>query len=227
LLSLITLPAVAGGDKPDFSGSWELNEDLSDNPWEKMMEKMPERGSGGPPGGGRGGKGSGGGGRGGGPGGDDTGRRQQMRDRMRSLLESAKHLNITHDEPSLTLLDGEGNERLLFTDGRDNDFELAGDLWEASAQWKKKRVVMKAKSARGRKITETIELSEEGRRLLITAKMAGGGRMPSFEFRRVYDPAPAGQKNELPARGDLETGSSRGIQTSNDSDLATSPDSTR
>jgi hypothetical protein len=221
LLALITLPALAGGEKPDFSGSWELNEDLSDNPWEKMMEKMPERGSGGPPGGGRGGKGGGGGGY-------DSGRSQMARDRMRSLLESAKRLDIAHAEPSLSMVDGEGNERLLFTDGRDNDFELAGDLWEASAKWKKgTRVVLKAKSTRGRKITEAIELSEEGRQLFITVKMDGGGRMPSFEFRRVYDPAPATQENELPARGDLEAGSSRGIQTSNDSELATSPDSNR
>jgi hypothetical protein len=151
-----------------------------------------------------------------------------MRDRMRSLLEGVKHLDITHAEPSLTMVDGEGNERQLFTDGRDNDFELAGDLWKASTKWKKEtRVVMKAKSSRGRRITETIELSEEGRQLFITVKMDGGGRMPSFEFRRVYDPTPAGQENELPAQGELEAGSSRGIQTSNDSESATSPDSSR
>ena len=114
-----------------------------------------------------------------------------MRDRMRSLIESAKVLTITHEDPRLTIRDAEENERALFTDGRDIEFELASDLWTARAKWKKgRKIVLKAKSARGRKIRETIEFSGDGTKLLIGVKMDAGERMPSFEFQRVYDPFP-------------------------------------
>lgn len=204
-LSLVAPVASNAGPRPDFSGTWKLNEELSENPWDKIIEAMPERppGSGrggfGGPGGGRGrgggrggdGRGGFGGGRGRGPGGDGD-RGQRMRDRMRSLIEGASLLTIEHQDPRLTIRGAGNNERTLFTDGRDAGFQFASDLWEAKAKWKKgRKVVLKAKSARGRKLSETIEFSEGDSRLMITIKMDGGGRMPSFEFVRVYDPAPA------------------------------------
>lgn len=213
-LSLIAPAAPNAGPRPDFSGTWKLNEELSDNPRDKIIEAMPER----PPGGGRsgfggsggrrgrgggrgdgrgGGRGGGdgrggfGGGRVGGPEGDGY-RGERMRDRMRFLIEGGSLLTIEHQDPRLTIRDAMNKERTLFTDGRVARFEFASDLWEAKTKWKKgRKVVLKAKSARGRKLSETIEFSEDDSRLMITIKMSGGGRMPSFEFVRVYDPAPA------------------------------------
>ena len=50
LLALaLLLPAAAmaaGSERPDFSGTWELNEELSENPREKMMEARGGRGGG-------------------------------------------------------------------------------------------------------------------------------------------------------------------------------------
>jgi hypothetical protein len=124
-----------------------------------------------------------------------------MPDRMRSLVAGAETLSIHYDDPRLLIVDAEDNQRILFTDGRKVGFEMGSDLWEGKVKWKKSKVVLKAKSARGRKLTETFELLDDGRQLVISIEMDGSGaHLPSVEFRRVYERVAA----ETPDPTDVE-----------------------
>ncbi len=228
LIAAVGSPAT-GSDtakRNDFTGTWQLNEELSENPREKMREAMSSRGGGrggggrggggGGGGGGRGGGGfggpgggggfgglggsggfggpGGGGGRGGsggrgGPGGAGGGSREEMQERMRVLEESFQLLEISHREPELIVRYGDEREETIYTDGRGFDRTVGrGELVEATARWKgKERIVVKAEGERG-KVTETWEWVPDAGQLWLTVKTSGSGRMPGFEFRRVYDP---------------------------------------
>ncbi len=219
-LLLAPSPSAAAAERPDFTGTWELNEELSDNPRDKMRQARGGRGGFGGPGGGRsggfggpgggrsGGFGGPGGGRGGGFGGPGGGDREALRERMRELQESLRVLEITHADPELVLQaesdrDPPGRDQTFFTDGRDfYRRTLGGDLAEARAKWKDGgRLVFKMKRGEAGKVTETWELAPGGRQLYVTVKTGGGGRMSEMELRRVYDRSEAVPEEAAAAAG--------------------------
>jgi len=183
LMGSVQVDTSLAAERPDFSGSWKLNEELSENPRDKMMEQMKNRGPAGglPPGGGdsrRGGEGMGSGGRDG------------MQERFKAMNERIQSIEIAHQDPQLDLRFADGRERTIYTDGRAIEDDFEGGIFEAKGKWKGgSRVVVKAESTYGGKITETYELSEDGQQLYVTTKMEGDGRRPSITFRRVYDKA--------------------------------------
>ncbi len=224
-LSVLLLVATAGpsafGDQAqpnDFTGTWQLNEGLSENPREKMREAMSSRGGGrggggrggfggggrggggfggpgggggfgGPEGGGFGGPGGGGGRGRGGPGGDAGANREEMQERMRSMEESFQMLEISHREPELLVRYGDQREEIIYTDGRGFDRTVGrGELVEATAKWKGKERIVVKAEGERGKVTETWEWVPDAGQLWLTVKTEGSGRMPGFEVRRVYDP---------------------------------------
>ena len=144
------------------------------------------------PGGGRGGFGGPGGGAEGGRGGN----RQEMQERMRALEESFQVLEIQHQEPELHIRYGEQREETVYTDGRTFDRVIGrGELAEATAKWKgDERIVVKAESERG-KVTEIWEWVPDAGQLWLTVKVSGSGRIPGFEYRRIYDPVQATEED--------------------------------
>ncbi len=212
LLVIFTSPAQASesnrSERPCFSGTWQLNEEMSENPRDKMKESMGSRrgGMGGGMGGGRmgggmgGGRGGGmgrgmGGGKGGGRGGmggDRGGDREEMRARMQAIEEGIRRLEIDHEDAVLTIRYDSGAEQAIYTDGRSFEMENPmGEVVEATAKWKKnERVVVKMDTEHGGRITEIYELVPVAHqeRLFVTVELPGNGPMPSIEFRRVYDP---------------------------------------
>lgn len=203
------LPALAASaDHPDFSGTWELNEELSDNPREKMQEAMEQRmappmgGSGGGmgggsmggggSGGGMGGAGKGGGGARGGAGGmggpgDGMPDREEMQRRMRQIGERVRVMKIEHGEAGMIVVYADGNERTLHLDGKKHYRETGrGDL-EIKSKWSGDReITVKAKTEDGRRVSEKWELAAEGGLLEVTVKIDGDSRRPSFDLKRVY-----------------------------------------
>ncbi len=189
------LPApAASADRPDFSGTWELNEEFSDDPYEKMQEAMAERmrsGGGRPPmgggmGGGRGGGGRGGGGGMGGPGGSMPDR-EAMQRRMQEIGERVKTMAVEHDETTLTVVYADGEERKLFLDGKKHYRETGrGDL-QTKSKWSGDReITVKATAEDGRRVIEKWELAAEGGLLEVTVMIGGDGRRPGFTLKRVY-----------------------------------------
>ncbi len=108
LVLLVSIPGDvgAGREVPDFSGSWQLNEELSEDPRSKMRQRRESTG---------GGLGSGRGGMGRGSGMGDP---EAMRDRMRRMEQGSKTLTILHVEPQMTIRTADDRERGLHTDGR-------------------------------------------------------------------------------------------------------------
>ena len=202
------LDAEAADDKRDdvdFSGEWQLNEELSDDPREKMQEMMSKRRSGRGGGGGsqRGGGGGGqrsgdgrgggrqGGGSGtGGPGGGGLGEDGQRRGGPFGDPEAAKSLSIAYDAPRLTIIDAAERGRVLYTDGRKVNRDYGeGRLVEVKARWKKGVLEVERKGERGSQ-RERYRLSEDGQRLTLESRIEMG-RMGKFEIERVYDRAEA------------------------------------
>jgi hypothetical protein len=197
MLTCMALVALAAGaadsaGQPDFSGSWRINQFMSEDPMEKMRESMQERmrsagmGSKGGGMGGMGGGSGGGMGRGGGMGskGGGMGGRpdpEAMQQRIRDLNLSADHIEIMHEEPLLTIRYADGRERRLYTDGREQQADT-------KVKWKKRgKLVVNSTTELGRHITERYELAMEGRQLLLVTSIDGDDRAPSFKFTRVYD----------------------------------------
>ncbi|MEM7351718.1 MAG: hypothetical protein AAF657_13055 [Acidobacteriota bacterium] len=239
----ISTTVIRGADdsqRPDFTGAWQLNEELSDNPREKMREAMQNRGGGrgarGGPGGGRGGGGfgggrggggfgggRGGGGFGGGSSGSGSGGQggfEAMQERQRAQQERIRQLEITHTEPAFQVRFADASEETYYTDGRPFDRTLGrGESVEATGKWKgKERILIKAEGER-LKVTETWELVTDAGQLWVTVKTEGEGRRPSFEYRRIYDPVESGSHQP----GSNQSGSSASDVSSLDSTEASGP----
>jgi len=194
-LTLGVLLAVASlaAEQPDFSGTWKLNPELSENPRDKMTEGASKGGGG--RGGGRTGGGMGGGMRGGG--GGRGGDREGMQERFREREQRIQQFIIEHEDPSLRFRYGDGSETVFYTDGRITE-DLETGLLDATASWKKsKRIEIERDSPQGGAITEKYELSDDGSQLFVKTKMEGNGQSPKISFQRVYDRVPeAFQGNE-------------------------------
>lgn len=199
--SLQTDPSLAA-ERPDFSGKWQLDEELSENPRDKMMEKVRGGGARGGMGGSRGG---GTGGRSGGAaGGRDGGGREDMQERMRAMHERIQKLEITHQEPEVAIVFADGATRKLYTDGRDSTSGLETGFFGGTGEWKNKtQLVWKSETSNGSKMTEIYELDKSGERLFVTIKMEGDGRRPDISFQRVYDAADAGVPAQPNAEGEV------------------------
>jgi hypothetical protein len=173
-LTLGVLLAVASlaAEQPDFSGTWKLNQELSENPREKMAESM-SKGRGGA-GGGRGGGGRGGG-------------REGMEERLGEREARIQQIVIDHEDPTFRIRLADDSENIFYTDGRMTE-DLEAGLLEARANWKKgKRIDIERDSPQGGTITETYELSADGSQLHVKTKIEASGRMPKMTFQRVYD----------------------------------------
>ncbi len=201
VLCLLPGGILASEERPDFTGSWVLNEELSENPRDKMRQSMGggRSGGGGMGGGGRGGgSGMGGGGRGGGSGMGGGGRggsmggsgmggdREAMRQRFADAAAKAARLEITQGE-ELSILYADGSLRVVPVDGE------AGDI---KSHWKGDRLVVELKGDGGRQIKETLQLAEDGARLHVTTRMSGDLNRPTISFLRVYDMAVAEETEE-------------------------------
>jgi hypothetical protein len=195
---------VDANGRPDFSGAWRLNEDLSEDPRTKMQEAGGGRGGRGGMGGGggRGGMGGGGGrgGMGGGMGGggsrggsgDSGDKSGDGASRLSETLAAQKVLTISHKDPELVIQDLNGRSRTFFTDARKVEEERSEGTAKIQTKWKDQTIVVVTKLG-NREITDTYERAADGARLFLTTKMEGG-RAP-FSFRRVYEapltPVPA------------------------------------
>jgi len=190
---------VDANGRPDFSGTWTLNEDLSEDPRTKMQEAGGGRGPRGGGGGGWGGRGGGGGGgfggrggmgggghRGGGDSGDGGGDGGDRSSRFAENLAAQKVLTISHRDPEVVITDLNGRARTFYTDARKAEEERSEGTAKIQTKWKDRSIVVVTKVG-NRTITDTYERSADGARLFLTTKMEGG--RASFSFRRVYESA--------------------------------------
>jgi hypothetical protein len=182
---------------PDLSGTWQINEDLSQTPQQAMRqatESLPRgpqggrggrggpgrRGGGGFPGGGGGGEGF--------PGGPGGGPPPEER---HGFEEAAATMTIAWSAPQLTVTAGD-RKRVLWTDGRKVKEETPdGKALKVRARWTDDgSLEVVTKMDNGLTRTEIFEMTHDGRRLFVLIGLEGRGPRP-IQFRRVYDRAPA------------------------------------
>jgi len=192
-LLLLTAASLAG-DRPDFSGTWQLNEALSDDPIEVMRAEMQRRrasetmGSMGGRGGGMGGGGMGGGGMGGG---GSAGHREDpmaAAERLERMNRGAEKIEITQQGSQIRIHYADGRERLFVTDGKKHLRESGvGDL-QTKAKWKgDEKLVVRSTTEQRHEITEVYEFSPHRTRLHVKISVEGKGGGASFRFERVYE----------------------------------------
>ena len=152
------------GEQPNLSGTWNLNEEESD---QRPVRRRRDGGGDSQTGDGRRGQRRRGSGDGGGPGGANT-------------------IVITQDASTVTF-GVEDRSRTLYTDGRVITREGERGSLELRAFWQGDALVVERTFDNGRQITQTYALSQDDQQLYVTIRVEGDRQ--SVEFRRVYDAA--------------------------------------
>jgi hypothetical protein len=180
----------------DLSGTWILNEKLSDNPQEIMRERMESMRppGGGPPGGGMGGGGMrppgggmpGGGGPGGGKGEPN---REQMEQRMKQL-EPAKRIVILSSDEQVTMIPQGRDTLVVFPDGKKHEHKTPAGVTSIQAEWKDLALEVKVKGQYGREAKRLYRINTDGLLEIVTEfEPPNGGEKITIVSR--YDDAEA------------------------------------
>jgi hypothetical protein len=174
---------------PDLSGTWTLNESLSQDPRTMLREAAGKM----HPGEGDGGGGGRRGGRRGGGNGEAPGAEGEEHPGGADFGLGARDLHISGTATELTLASADGREqRVLHADGQKRSEEKPGvGKVETQAQWKDGALEVVTKGPKGRRKTEIFEMTHDRKKLYVLITLEGYGRMPAVTFRRVYDPEPA------------------------------------
>ncbi len=180
--------------RPDFSGHWALNAQVSDDPLEKAKEAMQAMkqargggrgmvggmgrggGMGGGMGGGRQGRGAAGGMSGGLASGD-----------LSTLLAMAQELHITHQDPMLLIADENDQVQRLYTDFRGASVSASGGLRQrvAVAGWEEGGLVVETTMI-GKKLVQGYRIDGDTGQLVISTTANISATQP-LAYRLVYD----------------------------------------
>jgi hypothetical protein len=190
-------------DKPNFSGDWTLNRELSDEPRvgaEAARGTDDRRGGGGR----RGGFGGGMGGRGGfggmGRRGYGGGGRQEesadARTKLQELADEARlgseTLTISHSGANIAVTDSRGRTRFFQTNGSRDKHQLVTGTIDSTTRWAGDQLVTEYDAGNGRKLTYTYSLVPNTRQFLVRVRIdgpSGGAVSPPIKY--VYDRARA------------------------------------
>jgi len=194
LLPLTPSPGLCAQARPDFTGAWNLNQELTARPMQRVVDpgstigkRTPVGGSGAPVGGGRG------------PGtmGDNYGGSRENSDEIARAREAARlamlvpeRLTIVRDGDTIVVTDGEGVSQRLTTDGTATKSSVGAIKVETKAKWDGSTLVVERKFDAGVKITERYSMSGAPRQLTIASRLENSklrsDRVRSFQ--RIYDP---------------------------------------
>jgi hypothetical protein len=157
-------------EHPDFTGTWVLNSDLSEDPEAQARGggRRPPSGSGdgAPP-----------------PGAQGPSRGRVPFDPGTVLPSLA--FKIVEDDSTLTFMGVDGRERVIFQDGREESRRVEDlGIVRISGRWKGDKFVLDRQLEGGAVISEEYEMSDDGLQLLVKVKIKAGR---TIEFRRVYD----------------------------------------
>jgi hypothetical protein len=192
-----------GASRPDFSGAWTLNHDLSELPREVGFDPNwhdPETGTqtstGRSGGGGRGGRGGGGSGNGGGSsriGNVPTVFESEEDSRkIRELVDEVKgppeRLTITQTDAAVTIADARGRARTVHPGGKQDTLDLDAGPVSVTAKWENAQLVIRCLIEKDRELRYRYSREPGTDRLVIEVQFADHGH--GALIKRVYDAAP-------------------------------------
>ena len=168
MICLATACAAQSAERPNFTGTWRLNRELSDKPQEKLKEAAGKRGA---------------------LGRIMRGRAQdKLQDRLKNIEGFGESLKIAHNDPEFQVTGNNDFSRRIFTDGRKvNVTTQKGESVETTAQWRGSQLVVVTQRANGGKLTQTYSLEEGGERMFVLIQIAGQRLDRPIEMRFVYD----------------------------------------
>lgn len=176
----VTFAAQAGAPRrPDLTGQWQLNRDLSDDAREKLQAMHGGSGHTGGGGHGPGRHGGFGGLLGGIFGGGGAGSEEMHAQLEEVIVNAPARFDLTQDDQKVVLTEPNGHVRTLPTNNR----TVRIDGRDVRTKWEKNRLVSEITVANA-KVIETYERSPSAQ-LIVTAKVDMRGRQVSV--RRAYD----------------------------------------
>jgi hypothetical protein len=185
--------ALAAQDRPDVSGSWKLNHDLTALARAQEIEREPNIGRRLPVGGSGSPLGMGGGGRG--PTDVSSGSRRtseelsKAREGVRLASLAPERLTIAKDGKTFVVTDPAGVTQRLTPDGKTTKSEIGALTIDTKAKWDGTTLVVERKFEGGVKANDRYSFTAEPRRLVIVTKVedtsAVGDRPRTLH--RVYD----------------------------------------
>ena len=193
LLVMGSAVALAAQDRPDVSGSWKLNHDLTALARAQEIEREPNIGRRLPVGSSGSPMGMGGGGRG--PTDAPSGSRRSSEElskaregvRLASLVP--ERLTIAKDGKTFVVTDPAGVTQRLTPDGKTTKSEIGALTIDTKAKWDGTTLVVERKFEGGVKANDRYSFTAEPRRLVIVTKVedtsAVGDRPRTLH--RVYD----------------------------------------
>jgi hypothetical protein len=200
-LCLVALAAAAivrgqpdDSHKPDFSGTWTLDRDLSTDPAQiefvpgSNSDRRPQRGGFGGIGGfGRGGSRQ----RGRGPAGGLTPIEQERLKALTDQLKSAAtRLVISHHDPDFVVNDAQDHTLFLHTTGEHDENHLGTTTISSSTHWDGSRVVTECVLGSRLTLVYTYTLLADTKQLVVrVARQVDDRRIAGQDVRLVYRPS--------------------------------------
>jgi hypothetical protein len=196
----------ASNDRPNISGVWLLNPDLSDGPqqvdagWNRATQGNRRGGGYGRGVGGRGGFG------GAGTGGysgtrplpvspDDRNKIQAITNDVRNPSSS---LTISYNDPDLTITDAQQKTHVFQTNGKKDTHQFGADSIDSTTNWEGNKLVTEYDLGNGRKARYVYSFLPNTKQLVEQVSFQGGqnqggARTPTV-IKHVYDAAPSRAK---------------------------------
>jgi hypothetical protein len=108
------------------------------------------------------------------------------------LATNAKTLRIEQNEQQISITDDAGRTKTLYPDGKKHKEQGSGEQSIATkTRWDGDRLVAEGKVGHSGKLTETYELSSNGKQLYVSSRFDSSQLAAPLTIRRVYDQSTA------------------------------------
>jgi hypothetical protein len=160
--------------KPDLSGHWILNKELSDNPQERIKAALQQA---------RNTKGESSSGRGGRRSGQDS-----SFHKLQALLSASETLILTHKDPMLLIVTDEGRKQWISTDNRGASISANGGMQQkvTTAGWEQDILIVETTSDSGPQLIQQFKLITEMHQLLVSTAIQLPESSKAILINRVY-----------------------------------------
>lgn len=107
---------------------------------------------------------------------------------VEALATNPKMLRIEQNEQQISITDDTGRTQILYPDGKKHKEQDSGQkTTEIKTHWDGERLVAESKMGHSGKLTETYELSPDGKQLDVTSRLDNSHLAAPLTIRRVYD----------------------------------------
>lgn len=106
------------------------------------------------------------------------------------LAEEPKLLRIEQDDKQVTVTNDSGETKTLYPDGKKHkDADTNGRETGIKSHWDSGRLISEGKLGHSGKLTQTYELSHDGKQLVVISELEGSRLRAPLIIRSVFDTA--------------------------------------